>query len=283
MASNPTLITTPFAQNGDKTTPPNTNTPSDGKFSQSLGFPPITSLPLTSGGKAPDRLDFNGAFNMLSNIAFYAQKGWQFQWDSTQAYFEGCVVRYSGNIYECISDVGTGGNAPSSDTTHWRKYNITPGTEYAPINSPAFTGTPTAPTPSSGDNSTKIATTAFVKSAISGGSSITDTYYNSSTGDWYRVYADGWVEQGGIQEYSADYGTGGYIINLLKPMADTNYTCMRTNGVRSTTIGNSQAIADEFTGVSSLTTTSFVLRLSSSTGWLMHSAAWLVFGKGATS
>jgi hypothetical protein len=33
---------------------------------------------------------------------------------------------------------------------------------YAPLASPAFTGTPTAPTPAGGDNSTKIATTAFV-------------------------------------------------------------------------------------------------------------------------
>jgi len=32
----------------------------------------------------------------------------------------------------------------------------------ADLNSPSFTGTPTAPTPLSGDNSTKIATTAFV-------------------------------------------------------------------------------------------------------------------------
>lgn len=36
----------------------------------------------------------------------------------------------------------------------------------APIASPAFTGTPTAPTPSAGDNSTKLATTAFVKSVM---------------------------------------------------------------------------------------------------------------------
>jgi hypothetical protein len=35
---------------------------------------------------------------------------------------------------------------------------------YAPLASPALTGTPTAPTPSAGDNSTKIATTAFVTS-----------------------------------------------------------------------------------------------------------------------
>jgi hypothetical protein len=36
----------------------------------------------------------------------------------------------------------------------------------APLASPAFTGTPTAPTPSPGDNSTEIATTAFMVAAL---------------------------------------------------------------------------------------------------------------------
>lgn len=36
--------------------------------------------------------------------------------------------------------------------------------DYAKLLSPAFTGTPTAPTPSVGDNTTKVATTAYVKS-----------------------------------------------------------------------------------------------------------------------
>lgn len=36
----------------------------------------------------------------------------------------------------------------------------------APLASPAFTGTPTAPTPSSGDDSTKVANTAFVQGAV---------------------------------------------------------------------------------------------------------------------
>lgn len=41
-------------------------------------------------------------------------------------------------------------------------------TEKAPIASPTLTGTPAAPTPSSGDSTTKIATTAFVQNEISG-------------------------------------------------------------------------------------------------------------------
>ena len=38
--------------------------------------------------------------------------------------------------------------------------------DLAPLASPAFTGTPTAPTPTAGDSSTKVATTAFVQGRI---------------------------------------------------------------------------------------------------------------------
>lgn len=40
--------------------------------------------------------------------------------------------------------------------------------QYAPVNSPAFTGAPTAPTPGIADASQRLATTQFVKDAISG-------------------------------------------------------------------------------------------------------------------
>ena len=43
----------------------------------------------------------------------------------------------------------------------------------APLNSPNFTGTPTAPTPSSGDNSTTLATTAFIKAQSYGTGTVT--------------------------------------------------------------------------------------------------------------
>jgi hypothetical protein len=42
----------------------------------------------------------------------------------------------------------------------------------APILSPAFTGTPTSPTPGGGDSSTKVATTAFVANAIAAGAGV---------------------------------------------------------------------------------------------------------------
>lgn len=41
------------------------------------------------------------------------------------------------------------------------------------FNSPSFTGSPTATTPPNGDNSTKIATTAFVKTVVESKTSVT--------------------------------------------------------------------------------------------------------------
>jgi hypothetical protein len=50
-------------------------------------------------------------------------------------------------------------DAPS-DGTYYGRQNAS-WQNVAPLNSPALTGTPTAPTPTAGDNSTKLATTAF--------------------------------------------------------------------------------------------------------------------------
>lgn len=55
-------------------------------------------------------------------------------------------------------------NGTSNAPTWINKSTITNG--FAPLESPNFTGTPTAPTQATSDNSTKIATTAFVKSLI---------------------------------------------------------------------------------------------------------------------
>ena len=52
----------------------------------------------------------------------------------------------------------------------------------APLASPGFTGTPTAPTPTAGDNSTKLATTAFVQ-ANGGSTPLKVTVYTAS-GTW---------------------------------------------------------------------------------------------------
>lgn len=50
---------------------------------------------------------------------------------------------------------------------------------------------------------------------------IVETYRNGYS--WYRIYSDGWCEQGGLQHYQGSpYGL--QTVTLLKPYIDTNYT-----------------------------------------------------------
>ena len=86
----------------------------------------------------------------------------------------------------------------------------------APIASPVFSGSPTAPTPAKGDSSTKIATTEFITRALgeNTGKYVIETYYSGNY--WYRLWSDNWVEQGG-----SDGSRGSY--TFLKSFADTKY------------------------------------------------------------
>ena len=121
MTANPTLLSMPLAQNGQKNVIPETQvTPGNGLFSQSTGFPAETSLPLGAGGVAPSREDFNGMAYLLGGVAFMAQKGFTFNYDATQDYYTGCIVidPTDGLRYECIADMAAGTIAPSADTTN---------------------------------------------------------------------------------------------------------------------------------------------------------------------
>lgn len=68
----------------------------------------------------------------------------------------------------------------------------------APVDSPAFTGTPTAPTPASGDSSTRVPTTEWVKRRIAAEAPedyVVETYRSGST--WYRKWKSGFIQQHG--------------------------------------------------------------------------------------
>jgi microcystin-dependent protein len=125
MANNPELLKMPLARDGQKSTIPETTDASTGLFSQQYGWQSINSLPPQAGGKAVKREDFNGAFNLLGGIAYYAQKGFTFKWSAEQDYYAGCVVidDTDGLRYECIADVTANNTAPSADATHWQVFS----------------------------------------------------------------------------------------------------------------------------------------------------------------
>ena len=94
----------------------------------------------------------------------------------------------------------------------------------APIANPAFTGSPTAPTPSAGDNSTRLATTEFVKASMTGLSAISprislELYNTSGDKTWVKpvgiknilVYIIGAGGSGGFGRNDTNNppGTGG--------------------------------------------------------------------------
>lgn len=94
--------------------------------------------------------------DLIIAVTSYAGSTSDSHWTVAQTNVDGAVT---------ASGTATGNNVPVFDgnTPFKIKDSGVAISSLAPLASPAFTGTPTAPTPTTGDNSTKIATTAFVK------------------------------------------------------------------------------------------------------------------------
>lgn len=189
--ANPTLLSRLLCADADKNTIPDTDAGTAGVFSQQYGWQAINSLPLSAGGKAVQRQDFNGVFNLLGGIAFYAQKGYTFEWDITQDYYAGCVVTdpLDGNKYNAKNDVAKGGSNPSLDSTNWELFGDTTGMLTREI-TPAFntrdvittSGTYTAPV------------TGWYKITVKGGGG---GGHSSTAGSGSQYYGGGGGGEGG--------------------------------------------------------------------------------------
>lgn len=66
--------------------------------------------------------------------------------------------------------------------------------------------------------------------------SIVETYVNGTS--WYRVYSDGWCEQGGLSDNGSAVANYTKTITFLKPFKDTNYTafCTMRDGQSQTNV-----------------------------------------------
>jgi hypothetical protein len=121
---------------------------------------------------------------------------------------------------------------------------------------------------------TNIANMPFTARATSiGGASTTKpavivSSYRSDN-NWYRVWSDGWVEQGGLLTATGSEKT----ISLHKPMADTNYTA------QITLLGNVTGTCyAPFVHNTSATTITFY---GNGNTVLNAKKVWVVYGKGA--
>ena len=119
------LFAKPFAQNGNFDLIPEA-TDKSGRASLNSGFPVETQRPLSQGGVAPNRLDFNGILNMLSAFAFWQQSGGQFTYSPALNYTTPNVVFHNGVMWWCLKDNGpdsvNGLAEPGTDIQYWKEY-----------------------------------------------------------------------------------------------------------------------------------------------------------------
>lgn len=157
-----------------------------------------------------------------------------------------------------------------STSTSWRVYNDASviSETYAPLNTPNFVGSPTAPTPPSGSNSAAIATTAFVVSAIAAainglsgtsasyqaltvsGASVLNTLTVNGASQFKgnidasdvtgRLQSIILTKQNSTLSFSYTAGTS-YLKTILSPNA------MQTHNMTSAVIVNGTAVADNTT------------------------------------
>lgn len=98
----------------------------------------------------------------------------------------------------------------------------------APLASPTFTGTPKTTTPASSDNSTRIATTAFVK-ALVGAANNGGIVSANLAQNGYVKFANGFILQWG-------YSVGGNTVTLPLSFNSTSYVPLATSAGSDTAV-----------------------------------------------
>lgn len=128
--TNPTLISVPFANGGNKNTIQTTR--QAGQDAQDAtwtdGFPSVTMTPISAGGLPPKGLDFNGIFYALSDNVVHRLKGLSVQFSATYAtaiggYPVGSKLELNDGSAIVISTVANNMTDPNSSMTGWAYYS----------------------------------------------------------------------------------------------------------------------------------------------------------------
>lgn len=90
--------------------------------------------------------------------------------------------------------------------------------------------------------------------------------------EWYRIWSDGWIEQGGeaFQDNAATY-----VVHLLKPYINTDYFACVTLGINECHTGSP---ATKYISVYDMTTTSFTTYTTNTVG--LRRKRWYACGQG---
>lgn len=147
--SNPPFLFNVLGYAADVSVIPGTTPSGSGAFSYQSAFPQITAIPLTAGGVAPMREDFNAVFKLLSQHVHFLQSGSLYTWSNALDYLKGAHILGSNGV-EYIAQASSGPNVPdvgaknpvSDDGTFWKAVNSGNDAGAVPIGGIVpFTGT----------------------------------------------------------------------------------------------------------------------------------------------
>ncbi|WJV52954.1 phage tail protein [Prodigiosinella aquatilis] len=110
-----------------------------------------------------------------------------------------------------------------------------PHSQYAPTNSPALTGTPTAPTPAQATNNTQIATTAFVRSVVG---NFSESFKSLLADNGYQVLPSGLILQWGTLSMTSTSANTYTILPFLFPITFPAALCSISGSIRTGLAGD---------------------------------------------
>ena len=208
-------------------------------------FPQITQVPLSAGGVAPRRIDFNSLFKLLADNIYYYQNGGVFEYSDTADYEKGAIVRYNDKIYLCIQDNSALNTHNPEDMNYWLRVALNNElADYLPLAGGNVTGNLSVQNKNvvrsvNGVDANEIGNIQLdglvrsvngVNADASGNVNITvgeiDSFSYGIVG--YIRYKNGlqlcW---GSAIDYRTNY-TANTTITFLKPFYDTNYAIIGT-------------------------------------------------------
>ena len=157
----PVNLQVPFANTGTKNTIPVASQIgiTAGAASFTDGFPPLTATPIAAGGVPPSVGDINGSLNILSQHTAFLNAGGVYRFDAAlSTAIGGYPVSF---VLQDDAGLNSYINILAANTTNFNSTPASIGVSWI-----FYAGTaPTGPTPTQFDNTTKLATTAFVKAA----------------------------------------------------------------------------------------------------------------------
>ena len=102
MAAEPSKWNVAPGANADCNDIPDTADADSGLASWSALFPQLTALPLSAGGRAPKREDFNGLLRAFGQWVFYFMQGGVPSWERGIAYTAGSFARHNGTTWTAL-------------------------------------------------------------------------------------------------------------------------------------------------------------------------------------